>query len=83
MTRFILVPAVGRTSSRGALGVLYCVAPWCLQREATSKAGEEGKPPGPRGLIEVKCQYRGCGWKRASVQLSVVPPQPGDRLLLL
>jgi hypothetical protein len=27
--RFILVPAVGRTSSRGALVVLYCKAPWC------------------------------------------------------
>jgi hypothetical protein len=24
---FILVPVVGRTSSMGALGVLYCVAP--------------------------------------------------------
>jgi hypothetical protein len=29
-TGFILVPAVGRTSCRGALGVLYCKAPWCL-----------------------------------------------------
>jgi hypothetical protein len=28
-TRFILVPAVGRTSSRGALVALYCKAPWC------------------------------------------------------
>jgi hypothetical protein len=26
-TGFILVPAVGRMSSRGALEVLYCVAP--------------------------------------------------------
>jgi hypothetical protein len=26
-TDFILVPAVGRTSSRGALEALYCVAP--------------------------------------------------------
>jgi hypothetical protein len=26
-TEFILVPVVGRTSSRGALGALYCVAP--------------------------------------------------------
>jgi hypothetical protein len=31
-TGFILVPAVGRTSSRVALEALYCVAPWCLQR---------------------------------------------------
>jgi hypothetical protein len=29
---FILVQAVGSTSSRGALEALYCVAPWCLQR---------------------------------------------------
>jgi hypothetical protein len=28
-TRFILVPAVGHTSSRGALMALYCKAPWC------------------------------------------------------
>jgi hypothetical protein len=46
-TGFILVPAVGRTSSRGALRVLYCVAPLCLQRGATSMAGEEERPPGP------------------------------------
>jgi hypothetical protein len=39
----------GRTSSRGVLGALYCVAPWCLQRGATSEAGEEAGPPGPRG----------------------------------
>jgi hypothetical protein len=26
-TSFILVPTLGRTSSRGALKVLYCVAP--------------------------------------------------------
>jgi hypothetical protein len=31
-TGFILVPAVGRTSSRGTLKALYCVAPRCLQR---------------------------------------------------
>jgi hypothetical protein len=31
-TGFILVPVVGRTSSRVALEALYCVAPWCLQR---------------------------------------------------
>jgi hypothetical protein len=46
-TGIILVPAVGHTSRRVALEVLYCVAPWCLQRGATSVAGEEGKPPGP------------------------------------
>jgi hypothetical protein len=28
-TRFIMVPTVSRTSSRGALVVLYCKAPWC------------------------------------------------------
>jgi hypothetical protein len=28
-TGFILVPVVGRTSSRGALVALYCGAPWC------------------------------------------------------
>jgi hypothetical protein len=58
-TGFILVPAAGRTSSSGALVALYCVAPWCLQRGATSKAGEEEKPLGPRGLMEATCQYRG------------------------
>jgi hypothetical protein len=26
---FILVPAGGHTSSRGVLGTLYYVAPWC------------------------------------------------------
>jgi hypothetical protein len=46
---FILVPAWGRTSSSGVLGALYCVAPWCLQRGATSEVGEETGPPGPRG----------------------------------
>jgi hypothetical protein len=46
-TGFILVPAVGRTSSRGALEALYCVAPLCLQRGAASVAGEEEGPPGP------------------------------------
>jgi hypothetical protein len=28
-TGFILVPVVGRTSSRDALVALYCGAPWC------------------------------------------------------
>jgi hypothetical protein len=45
-TGFILVPAVGCTSSRGALKALYCIAPLCLQRGATSMAGEEEKPSG-------------------------------------
>jgi hypothetical protein len=40
----------GRTSSSGVLGELYCVAPWCLQRGATSEAVEEAGPPGPRGI---------------------------------
>jgi hypothetical protein len=31
-TDFILVLVVGRTSSKVVLKVLYCVAPWCLQR---------------------------------------------------
>jgi hypothetical protein len=46
-TGFVLVPAVGRTSSRGTLKAMHCVAPWCLRRGATSGAGEEEKPPGP------------------------------------
>jgi hypothetical protein len=46
-TGFILVPAVGRTSSRGALKALYCIAWLCLQRGATSVAGEEERPQGP------------------------------------
>jgi hypothetical protein len=37
----------GRTSSSDVLEALYCVAPWCLQRGATSEAGEEAGPPGP------------------------------------
>jgi hypothetical protein len=41
---FILVPVVGRTSSMGALKALCCVAPLCLQRGATSVAGEEESP---------------------------------------
>jgi hypothetical protein len=46
-TSFILVPAVGRTSSReGALGVvLRCTV--VLAERATSVAGEEKKPSGP------------------------------------
>jgi hypothetical protein len=46
-TGFILVPVVGRTSSRGALKVLYCVASLCLQRGAASVVGEEVRPPRP------------------------------------
>jgi hypothetical protein len=46
---FILVLAWGRMSNSGVLGALYCVAPWCLQRGATSEAGEEAGPLGPRG----------------------------------
>jgi hypothetical protein len=46
-TSFILVPTAGHMSSRGALKALYCVAPLCLQRGATSVAGEEVRPPGP------------------------------------
>jgi hypothetical protein len=48
-TGFYLGSGRGRTSSRGVLGALYCTAPWCLQRGATSVAGEEAGPPGPRG----------------------------------
>jgi hypothetical protein len=46
-TGFILVWTVGRTSSRIAINALYCEAPLCLQRGATSVAGEEEEPPGP------------------------------------
>jgi hypothetical protein len=46
-TGFILIPVVGRMSSRGALKALYCVASLCLQRGATSVAGEEVRPPSP------------------------------------
>jgi hypothetical protein len=63
-------------SSRGVLEALYCAAPWCLQRVATSVAGEETMPPGPRGLIEARCQYRGEGGKRVSVRY---PPFPYGR----
>jgi hypothetical protein len=46
-TRFILIPAVGCMTSRGALVALYCKAPQCSYMWATSKAGEEEKPPSP------------------------------------
>jgi hypothetical protein len=52
-TGFILVPVVGRTSSRGACvlrciteGVVLCCTA-VLAEGATSVAGEEEKPPGP------------------------------------
>jgi hypothetical protein len=68
----------GRTSSRGVLGALYCVALWCLQRGATSKAREEAGPPGPIGTDCGKCQYRGEGRKRASECSLSSPLQLGD-----
>jgi hypothetical protein len=46
---FMLVTGGGRTSSTDVLEALYCVAPWCLQRWATSEAGEEAGPTGPGG----------------------------------
>jgi hypothetical protein len=46
-TRFYPGSGRGRTSIRGVLEALYCAAPWCLQRGATSVAGEETMPPGP------------------------------------
>jgi hypothetical protein len=46
-TRFYPGSGRGCTSSRGVLEALYCVAPWCLQRGATSKAREEEEPPSP------------------------------------
>jgi hypothetical protein len=46
-TGFILVPAMGRTSSRGALVALYCKALWRSYRGATSEVGEEEEPPSP------------------------------------
>jgi hypothetical protein len=47
-------PGSGRgcTSSSGVLEALYCVAPWCLQREATSEVGEKAEPPGPIGVLD-------------------------------
>jgi hypothetical protein len=75
---FILVPARGRTYSRAVLEALYCVAPRCLQRGATSEAGEEAGPPGPEVLIEASANIvvkaesvqvcavrRLCGWGTA------------------
>jgi hypothetical protein len=47
---FILVPAGAvRPAGGGGARALYYGAPWCLQRGATSEAGEEAGPPGPRG----------------------------------
>jgi hypothetical protein len=36
-------------------------------------AGEEAVPPGPWGLIEAGCQYRGEGGKRVSVHYPSSP----------
>jgi hypothetical protein len=46
-TGFILVPVVGRTSSRCALKALYLRCTAVLAEGATSVAREEEKPPGP------------------------------------
>jgi hypothetical protein len=80
---------MGHTSSMGALRALYCGAPWCLYRGATSD-GRAGK--GSRSLRfdwgEVPIS-----WVKAELrQVSCYPssplpppprPWPGDRLLLL
>jgi hypothetical protein len=42
-----MVPVGAVRPISGVLVALYCVAPWCLQRGATSEAGEEVEPPGP------------------------------------
>jgi len=44
---FILVPTVRSYVQQGALGALYYLAPECLHRGATSKAGEEEESPSP------------------------------------
>jgi hypothetical protein len=74
---FILVPAGCRTSSRDVLEALYCVAPWCLQRGATSEAGEEIGPPGPRGTDEASANIV---VRAESMQVSAVrrPLRLGD-----
>jgi hypothetical protein len=81
-TRFILVLAEGRTSSRGALVALYCKAPWCSERGATSKEGEEEKPPSPCELIEANANILGEGGRASGCPVRH-PPRLGGRLLLL
>jgi hypothetical protein len=46
----------GRTSSSGVLGALYCLHRGARRGVATSVAGEEAWPPGPRGLIEASAK---------------------------
>jgi hypothetical protein len=71
----------GRTSSSGVLEALYCVAPWFLQRGATSKAGEEAEPPGPRGFsIEASANI---AVKAESVRMSAIRRPPAARGLPL
>jgi hypothetical protein len=62
------------------LGALYCVAPWCLQRDATSEAGEEAGPPGQASAnIEVKGERR---VSVPSVSVALSPAAGGLPLLL-
>jgi hypothetical protein len=53
--------------------------PFISQGEAVYSHAERGRRGGEasrsrRFLIEAECQYRGCRWKCASMQLSIVPP---------
>jgi hypothetical protein len=81
-TGFILVPVVGRTSSRCALKALYCVAPRCLQR------GLQVWRERRRSLhvLEVRLrQSANIVVKAENMQVCCYPssPRPGDHLLLL
>jgi hypothetical protein len=82
-TRFLLVLAVGRTSSRCALVALYYKALWCSQRGAKSKAGEEEKAPSPCELIEANANISGEDGKASGCSGVLAPLQLGGHLLLL
>jgi hypothetical protein len=77
---FIPILVGGRTSSRGVLSALYCLAPWCLERGATSEAGEEVGPPGLEVLIEASVNIV---VKEESVQVIAVRRSPAARGLPL
>jgi hypothetical protein len=79
-TSFILVPAMGRASSRGRSRRCIALHRSTCRGLATSVAREEERPPGLWGLIEAEFRYRGEGGKCASMPLSVVPRGQGSAL---
>jgi hypothetical protein len=62
---------------------LYCDAPWCSYREATSEVGEEEMPPSPYWMIEANANIRGMRAWNASARVIVPCPRLSGHLLLL